>query len=55
MGDVKAIDGMIHDGLWDPYEDFHMGMCGEHCAEELGISRAEQDNFATKSYSRGLY
>ncbi|GJQ12657.1 hypothetical protein GpartN1_g4448.t1 [Galdieria partita] len=52
MGDVKAVDSMIHDGLWDPYEDFHMGMCGEHCAEELQISRAEQDNYATKSYSR---
>eukprot|EP00871_Galdieria_phlegrea_P002580 jgi/Galph1/3322/GphlegSOOS_G1999.1 len=52
MGDVKAVDGMIYDGLWDPYENFHMGMCGEHCAEELDISRAEQDNYATKSYSR---
>lgn len=52
MGDVKAVDGMILDGLWDPYEGFHMGMCGEHCAEELQISRAEQDNYATKSYSR---
>ena len=31
MGNVALIDGMVHDGLWDPYDQQHMGLCGEHC------------------------
>jgi acetyl-CoA C-acetyltransferase len=52
MGDGKLVDGMIFDGLWDPYNDFHMGKAGELCARELGLSRAEQDAFAAESYRR---
>jgi acetyl-CoA C-acetyltransferase len=52
MGDGKLVDGMIFDGLWDPYNDFHMGQAGELCARELKISREEQDAFARKSYER---
>jgi acetyl-CoA C-acetyltransferase len=52
MGDGKLIDGMIFDGLWDPYNDFHMGQAGELCARQLGISREEQDAFARSSYER---
>jgi len=52
MGDGKLIDGMIFDGLWDPYNDFHMGQAGELCASELKISREEQDAFARESYRR---
>jgi len=52
MGDVKLADGMIHDGLWDPYGDKHMGNCAETCAREYGISREEQDAFAIESYER---
>ena len=52
MGDGKLVDGMIFDGLWDPYNDFHMGQAGELCASELRISREEQDAFARESYRR---
>jgi acetyl-CoA C-acetyltransferase len=52
MGDGKLVDGMIFDGLWDPYNDFHMGQAGELCARELGISREDQDAFARTSYER---
>ena len=45
-------DGMIHDGLWDPYNDSHMGFCGDLCAETYGISRHDQDQFAIQSYER---
>jgi len=52
MGNGQIIDGMVHDGLWDPYNDFHMGMAGELCARELDFSREAQDAFAKQSYER---
>ena len=52
MGDGKIVDSMVHDGLWDPYGDFHMGNAGELCAKEFGFSRAAQDEFALESYRR---
>jgi len=52
MGDSVMIDGMVRDGLWDPYNEFHMGMCAEECASKHGISRAEQDAHAAESYRR---
>jgi len=54
MGDGKLVDGMIFDGLWDPYNDFHMGNAGEMCAKEYALSREAQDAFATESYRRAL-
>jgi acetyl-CoA C-acetyltransferase len=54
MGDGKIVDGMIYDGLWDPYNDFHMGQAGEMCAKEYGLSREAQDAFAKESYRRAL-
>jgi acetyl-CoA C-acetyltransferase len=54
MGDGKIVDGMIHDGLWDPYGDVHMGTCGDRCAAEYRISREEQDDFARESFRRAL-
>lgn len=51
MGDGKLVDGMIFDGLWDPYNDFHMGQAGELCAKEYGLTRELQDEFAKKSYA----
>lgn len=54
MGDEKLVDGMIKDGLWDPYSDFHMGEAGELCAEKYELSRSLQDEFATESYRRAL-
>ncbi len=50
MGNGTMIDSMIHDGLWDPYGNVHMGTCGELCARELTITRAEQDEFAIRSF-----
>lgn len=52
MGDGKLVDGMIFDGLWDPYNDFHMGQAGELCVREHGITREAQDEFARQSYER---
>jgi acetyl-CoA C-acetyltransferase len=52
MGDGKVIDTMIHDGLWDPYDDMHMGNCGDLVAAKYGFSREDQDAFAAESYRR---
>jgi len=52
MGDGKLVDGMVFDGLWDPYSNQHMGMCGELCAEEYKITREVQDEFAIVSYKK---
>jgi len=54
MGDGKLIDGMIFDGLWDPYNDFHMGQAGELCAKEYALTREAQDEFARNSYALAL-
>ncbi len=50
LGNGKIIDLLIHDGLWDPYHNKHMGECGELCAKEEKFSREEQDQYATRSY-----
>jgi acetyl-CoA C-acetyltransferase len=54
MGDGKIVDGMIFDGLWDPYNDVHMGSCGDACAKEYSFSREQQDDFAKESFRRAL-
>ncbi|MCX7909717.1 MAG: thiolase family protein [Ignavibacteria bacterium] len=54
MGNVELIDLMIHDGLWDVYNQIHMGNAGELCASECHISREEQDEYAIMSYKRAL-
>jgi acetyl-CoA C-acetyltransferase len=54
MGDGKIVDGMILDGLWDPYAGVHMGTCGDRCASEYGVTRAQQDDFARESFRRAL-
>ncbi len=54
MGNVELVDGMIHDGLWDVYGQTHMGICAEACAASQGISRADQDAFATESTRRAI-
>lgn len=54
-GNGKILDGMLHDGLWDPYSDQHMGMCAEYCAETHGpFTRKMSDDFALESYRRAL-
>eukprot|EP00793_Prasinoderma_coloniale_P005224 PRCOL_00000985-RA len=52
MGHGEIIDGMIVDGLWDPYGDHHMGVCAEACADEYSLSRDAQDAHALESYAR---
>src|SRR3954453_18050289 len=52
MGNVEMKDLMIHDGLWDPYNDMHMGMCGEKCAADFQFSRSAQDEYARESTVR---
>lgn len=52
LGHGQITDGLVKDGLWDVYNDFHMGNAGELCARENNISREEQDAFAIESYER---
>ena len=52
MGDGKLVDAMVHDGLWDVYNDAHMGTCGDKCAAEYGFSLEDQNKYAVESYKR---
>ena len=54
LGHGKVLDSMIVDGLWDAYEDFHMGMTGELVAEKYGITRQRQDAYAVESHRRAI-
>jgi acetyl-CoA C-acetyltransferase len=49
MGHAKLVDSMIEDGLWDAFNDYHMGITAENLVEKYGISREEQDAFAADS------
>ncbi|MDX1534444.1 MAG: thiolase family protein [Thermoplasmata archaeon] len=53
-GNAELVDAMVHDGLWDVYNAFHMGITGEVVAEKYGITREEQDAFAYESHQRAL-
>jgi len=52
MGDAKVVDSMIHDGLWDVFNDYHMGLTGENVAEKHSITREQQDAYALESHRR---
>jgi len=52
LGDFKVLDGLVHDGLTDVYNNKHMGLCAETCAKDMNFSREEQDKFAIESYTR---
>jgi len=52
MGNGEIVDSMVTDGLWDVYNDKHMGMCGDDCAQKCGFTRDDQDDFAVASYER---
>ena len=52
LGHGELTDSMIHDGLWDPYGDVHMGSCAETCVDRYGFSREEQDAYSLESYRR---
>jgi acetyl-CoA C-acetyltransferase len=52
MGNGKLVDAMVHDGLWDPYGDKHMGSCAETCVTKYEFTREQQDDFSRESYRR---
>jgi acetyl-CoA C-acetyltransferase len=54
MGNGTILDSMIHDGLWDPYDNVHMGVCGDAVAAKYKFTREDQDKFAAESYRRAL-
>jgi len=55
LGNAELLDSMITDGLWDAYENFHMGMTAELVAEKYGITRQEQDQFALDSHRKAIH
>jgi acetyl-CoA C-acetyltransferase len=55
FGDIKMKDAMIHDGLWDAFDDQHMGITGEVIAEKFGATREEQDAYAASSHEKALH
>ena len=55
LGNAEIIDSMIRDGLWDAFNDFHMGLTGELVAEKYKITREEQDQFAVDSHKKALH
>jgi acetyl-CoA C-acetyltransferase len=54
LGNAQVVDSMVNDGLWDIYNDYHMGITGENVAEKYGITREEQDEFAVNSHRKAL-
>jgi len=54
LGNAQVIDSMVHDGLWDVYNDYHMGNTGENVAEKYGVTRAEQDEYALNSHRKAV-
>lgn len=54
MGNGELIDAMIRDGLWDVYNNLHMGVCGDRCAQKYVFTRQQQDDFAVESFKRAL-
>src|SRR5579862_7587951 len=54
LGNAQVIDSVVHDGLWDIYNDYHMGITGENVAEKYGITREEQDEFAVNSHRKAV-
>jgi acetyl-CoA C-acetyltransferase len=54
LGNGQVIDSMVHDGLWDIYNDYHMGITGENVAEKYGITREDQDEFAVNSHRKAI-
>jgi len=54
LGNGKIVDSMVHDGLWEIYNDYHMGNTGENVAEKYGITREEQDEYALNSHKKAI-
>ncbi|MGB9199730.1 MAG: acetyl-CoA C-acetyltransferase [Terriglobales bacterium] len=54
LGNGQLVDSMVNDGLWDIYNDYHMGITGENVAEKYGVTREEQDEFAVNSHRKAI-
>jgi acetyl-CoA C-acetyltransferase len=54
LGNAQLIDSMVHDGLWDVYNDYHMGNTGENVSEKYGITRDQQDEYAVNSHRKAI-
>ena len=54
LGNAQIVDSMVQDGLWDVYNDYHMGITGENVAEKYGITREQQDDFAVNSHRKAV-
>src|SRR6202022_3893126 len=54
LGNAQVVASMVHDALWDVYNNYHMGLTGENVAEKYGITREEQDEFALNSHRKAL-
>ena len=54
LGNAQVVDSMVHDGLWEIYNDYHMGVTGENVAEKYGITREEQDEYAVNSHRKAI-
>jgi acetyl-CoA C-acetyltransferase len=54
LGNATAVDSLVHDGLWDAYNDYHMGCTGEIVARKFGVSRESQDEYAVRSHQRAI-
>jgi len=54
LGNSQVVDSVVHDGLWDIYNNYHMGITGENVAEKYGITREEQDQFALNSHRKAI-
>src|SRR5262245_7386302 len=54
LGNAQVVDSMVHDGLWDIYNDYHMGITGENVADRYGITREQQDEFAVNSHRKAV-
>lgn len=54
LGNGELVDALIKDGLWDVYNNVHMGACGDRCAEKYGFTREQQDDYAVTSFKRAI-
>src|ERR1700751_3637853 len=54
LGNAQIVDSMVNDGLWDIYNNYHMGITGENVADKYGITREEQDHFAVNSHRKAV-
>src|SRR5207302_645042 len=55
MGDATLVDALVHDGLFDSFNNIHMGLTGEHVSERYHVTREEQDAYAAESHRRAAH